>query len=144
MRTRAIAVTAVLLLATLAACGTDDGSGDSKADAKPAAASPTPPPAAVDPTVKYLADVHAAAFPSWDNTAPTDSELTAFPPDWCQALDAGHSVTYILDQEDLYPIGQTWGTKKEDAEQLVVLGVSSYCPTHRAAVVDELRAAGAY
>lgn len=142
MRSRAIAATAALLLATLTACG-GDGGGSGKADSKPAAAT-SKPAAAVDPATKFLADVHAAAFPSWDDTAPTDSELTAFPPDWCQALDAGHSVAYILGQDDLYPIGQSWGTAKEDAQQLVVMGVSSYCPKHRATVTAELRDSGAY
>lgn len=144
MRTRAITITTVttaLLLATLTACGGDGGSD--KADSKPAPAT-SKPAAAVDPATKFLADVHDAAFPSWVDAGPTDSELAAYPPDWCQALDAGHSVAYILDQNDLYPIGQTWGTKIEDAQQLVVLGVTSYCPKHRDAVIAELRDAGAY
>ncbi|MET9551107.1 hypothetical protein ABZY36_38385 [Streptomyces sp. NPDC006627] len=35
---------------------------------------------------------------------------------------------WILSGDDLYPIGETWGTEKTDANQLILLGTESRCP----------------
>jgi hypothetical protein len=135
MRHRAIAVAAALLLATLTACGSDDVSD--------ATASPSPSTSA-DPQVAFLASVTAAGFNSWSESQPTDEELVTYPPKWCSEFDADHSVQYVLDDPNLYPIGQDWGTAMPDAQQLVVLAVKAYCPEHRPMVVEELKASGAY
>lgn len=131
MRTRTAAVTAVLLLAALTGCGSD---GDAK---------PTP---TVGPEEKFLTSVHASDFDSWKAKGPTDVELVAYPPQWCAELTAGHSVEYILGMQgaNLYPIGADWGTAKPDAQELVVLGVTAYCPELRAQVTDELRDSGGF
>lgn len=136
MHTRTI--TAALLLAALATgCGSDG-------DAKPKAA-PKPTPT-VGPEEKFLAAARASDFDSWKAKGPTDAELVTYPPQWCAELTAGHSVEYILGMQgaNLYPIGTDWGTAKPDAQELVVLGVTAYCPEHRAQVTDELRDSGGF
>lgn len=136
MRTRTAA--ALLLLAALAAgCGSD---GDAKPKATP---KPTPTPT-VGPEEKFLTSAHASDFDSWKAKGPTDEELVTYPPQWCSELKAGHSVEYILGMQgaNLYPIGTDWGTAKPDAQELVVLGVTAYCPELRAQVTDELREGG--
>jgi len=116
------------------------GPADSdKGGAEASTASPT-----TSPEEEFLADAKGAAFDSWKTAAPTDTELTAFPPQWCAELKAGHGVAYILDDGSLYPIGQTWGTAKADAQELVVLGVTAYCPEYRDQVTQELRDSGTY
>ncbi|MGW2203407.1 DUF732 domain-containing protein [Streptomyces sp. NPDC001774] len=134
MRRTTTATLAAALLLTLTACGSDEPPAD-----KPAASSATP---TTSPSAAYLASVKAANFESWATEAPSDDELTALPPRWCTELTAGHSVAYILDDASLYPAGQTWGTAKPDAQELIVLGVTAYCPEHRAQVTEELRASG--
>lgn len=133
MRRTALAALAAALCLGLTACGSDELAAN-----KPAAsATPT-----TSPSAAFLASVKAANFESWATAAPTDEELTALPPRWCTELKAGHSAAYILDDESLYPIGQTWGTAKPDAQELLVLGVTAYCPEHREQVTKELRASG--
>lgn len=132
-RTTTATLTAGLLL-TLTACGSSE---QPTADKPAASATPT-----TSPSTQFLADVKAANFGSWVTAAPSDDELTALPPRWCSELKAGHSATYILDDASLYPIGQTWGTAKPDAQELLVLGVTAYCPEHREQVTEELRASG--
>lgn len=140
MRTRIATAAAVLLLAALATgCGSD---GDAKPKATP---KPTLAPT-VGPEGKFLTSVHASDFDSWKAKGPTDAELVAYPPQWCAELTAGHSVEYILGMQgaNLYPIGTDWGTAKADAQELVVLGVTAYCPGLRAQVTDELRDSGGF
>lgn len=134
MRARTTAALAALLLAALTGCGAD------ATPDKPAAT------AAVSPDEKFLSAVHDRSWESWAEKKPTDEELATFPPMWCTELKRGHSVAYILDanQGNLYPIGMTWGTKKKDAQELVVLGVESYCPEFRDQVTEELRSSGTY
>lgn len=135
MRTRTAAAALLLLAALAVGCGSDG-------DAKPKA-TPTP---TVGPEEKFLAAVHASDFDSWKAKGPTDAELVAYPPQWCAELKAGHSVDYILGMQgaNLYPIGSGWGTAKPDAQELVVLGVTAYCPELRAQVTDELRDSGGF
>ncbi|MCT2591117.1 hypothetical protein LHJ74_14570 [Streptomyces sp. N2-109] len=138
MRT-ATTITALLLLPLTAACSSDDSSSDSKAT--PTASSST------SPKQKFLADVRAAEFASWADARPTNEELLEFPPEWCTELKAGHSVEYVFDDFDgaaLYPSGMDWGTELADANQLLVLGVTAYCPDLREQVTKDLRENGGY
>ncbi|NEC92194.1 hypothetical protein [Streptomyces sp. SID12501] len=136
MRHTAAALLTATLLATLTACGTSS-SGDDKPAAKP---SPTPTVSKKDQYLKAARDI---TF----NGAPTDTELLVFPMLWCQELESGHSVEWMFDITGgggLYPVGETWGTKKADANSLLVAGVKAYCPENLDAVQEELRASGEY
>jgi len=129
---------AVVVLAAcvvLAGCSSGD-----KPDPKP---SPPVTPS-VAPVVPFMKAVEGADLTSYESGIPPFQELEVFPPQWCKALDSGHSVEWILGEAELYPAGQTWGTEKADAYQLVVFGVQAYCPKHSAAVLGELRTAGVY
>ncbi|WP_369253833.1 hypothetical protein [Streptomyces sp. R35] len=129
--------TALLLLAVLTACGSNS---DDKPTAKPSASATQ----SVDPLVKFTSAVDDAQLKSYATGIPAYQDLGAFPPQWCKALDVGHSVEWMLGDGGLYPIGQDWGTEKSDAYQLVLLGTRAYCPEHVGAVTDELKAAGEY
>ena len=111
--------------------------GCSNASAPAAKLSPSPTASKAD---QYLKTAHAITF----NGSPSDAALLAFPPKWCEALDAGHSVEWLLGDGNLYPIGNDWGTVKQDADSLVVAATKAYCPANLSAVTAELRAAGAY
>jgi hypothetical protein len=43
---------------------------------------------------------------------------------------------------DLYPYAANWGLKKADADQLLIIGVKTYCPKCEDRVTEELRASG--
>lgn len=135
MRHTAAGLLTATLLATLTACGTSS-SDDDKPAAKP---SPTPTVTKKDQFLKAARDI---TF----NGAPTDTELLVFPMLWCHELESGHSVEWLFDmsQGGLYPVGQEWGTKKSDANELLVAGVKAYCPENLDAVQEELRASGEY
>jgi hypothetical protein len=133
--TSAVLLAAALLLAT--GCGS---SSDDKPEAKPSA-SATP---SADPLVTFTKAVDDAQLESYATGIPVAEELGSFPPKWCAALDAEHSVEWMLGDGGLYPIGQDWGTKKADAYELVLLGTRAYCPKHVDAVTDELKASGEY
>ncbi|WP_405925800.1 hypothetical protein [Streptomyces sp. NBC_00035] len=135
---RTTALFALLLLVGTAACG--NSSDDDKPAAEPSASATQ----SADPLVKFTSAVDDAHLHSYETGIPAYQELSAFPPQWCEALDEGHSVEWMLGDGGLYPIGQDWGTKKPDAYQLVLLGTRSYCPKHVSAVTDELKASGAY
>ncbi len=125
-------ITVLLTAACLALAGCSD-SKPSTTDAKP---SPS-----VDKKATYLGAAREITF----NGEPTDEELLLYPPEWCAGLDAGHSVEWLFSMDTgLYPIGEQWGTKKPDANELLVAGVKAYCPENSAAVLDELRASGEY
>lgn len=134
MRHTTITLAAVMLLAG-AAVGCSSGASG-KADAKPS------PSKTVSTASRYLAAAHQIAF----NGSPSDEELLAYPPQWCDALDSGHSVKWLFDMTSggLYPIGQEWGTAKADANTLLVAGVRAYCPANLGAVQQELRDTGEY
>lgn len=106
-----------------------------------ATASPTQ---TVDKQTRFLTTVHSAGIASWAVNGPTDAELELYPDRWCTALGEDHSVAYILSggDDNLYPIGSSWGTKKPDAERVLVLAVTAYCPSLRPAVVQQLQASG--
>lgn len=126
---------AACLLATLTACG--GGGSDDKPAAK-ASASPT-----VSKKDQYLTAAREITF----NGSPTDTDLLVFPMLWCQELESGHSVEWIFDVTGgggLYPVGESWGTKRVDANELLVAGVKAYCPASLGAVQEELRASGQY
>lgn len=132
---RTAVVVCLLLAGTVAGCS----SGGDEQDAKP---SPS-----VSPTVskedRYLTAAHGITF----NGSPPDSELLAYPPQWCDALGSGHSVEWMFDMTgggSLYPIGMEWGTAKADANELLLVGVKAYCPARAATVQEELRASGEY
>ena len=136
--------TAILLTA---ACLALAGCSSSSDDSKPAAKSASPSPSAsVDPVVPFMKSVEDAHLASYETGIPPYQELELFPPKWCQALDQGHSVAWMfgMTQGGLYPIGPDWGTKKADANEVLVLGVKAYCPEHLAAVTAELKATGEY
>ncbi|MEU9142103.1 hypothetical protein AB0D33_40250 [Streptomyces sp. NPDC048404] len=106
-----------------------------------ASASSTP---SANPLVVFTKAVDDAQLESYATGIPAYQELRVFPPQWCKALGDGHSVEWILGDGDLYPIGQDWGTRKEDAYHLVLMGVRAYCPKHEGAVKEELRESGAF
>lgn len=131
--TALLTLTACLALAGCSSSGTSDH----KPTATPSS-SPT-----VSTEDQYLTAAHGITF----NGAPTDEELLLYPPRWCEELDAGHSVEWMFDMTGgggLYPIGDEWGTKREDANELLVAGVKAFCPENRDAVVEELRASGGF
>ncbi|MEU7474228.1 hypothetical protein AB0A94_38075 [Streptomyces sp. NPDC044984] len=131
------AIVLAVLALTLTACSSDDS--DSKAETTPSA-SPTP---AQDKEQQYLEAAHNIIF----NGTPSDAELAAYLPRWCQELDTGHSVEWMFDVTGgggLYPIGEQWGTAKADAHELLVAGVKAYCPENLDGVLEELRASGEY
>ena len=136
-RTTTAGILAALTL-TLTACSSDSGS--SKAAAK-ASSTPT-----TSPGDAFIASVIDAHLDSYTDGVPAADELEAFPPQWCASLDSGHSVAWMFDlrQGGQYPVGQTWGTKKADAYEVLVLGVKTHCPKHSDAVLEELRATGEY
>ncbi|MFD4711861.1 hypothetical protein ACFWN5_19625 [Streptomyces sp. NPDC058430] len=131
MSRTATVLLAAALLAGLTACGASEGG---KATTTPKAEP------AISKETRYLNAAHEITF----NGEPSDSELTAFPPQWFSALDAGHSVEWLLDDGGLYPIGDEWGTVKQDAYTLVATGTKAYYPENFDAVRDELRESGAY
>ncbi|WP_030917232.1 hypothetical protein [Streptomyces sp. NRRL B-24720] len=127
----------LLLIGTLAFSAVACGSGS---DAKPSAS-----PSATDNSDKFLDEVHAEHFDSWAETAPTDGEILMLPPEWCLELKDGHSVEYLLGESAAaYPNGPEWGTARPDANRLLVLGVTNYCPEYRDQVTKELRETGQY
>lgn len=140
MRTRTTLAACLLALAALTAGCSSDDSADSKPTAE-ASASPTQ-----DPGEAFTSAVTAANLDSYAETAPPAEELAEFPPQWCDALDSGHSVEWLfsVQQGNLYPIGMTWGTEKSDAYEVLVLGVKTHCPEHSDAVLEELRDNGLY
>lgn len=126
-----------LLLAACLLALTGCSSGSDEADAKP---SKSP---AVSRELSYLAAARDITY----NGTPSTQELLAYPPKWCEGLEAGHSVEWLFDMTgggSLYPIGMEWGTAKADANELLVVGVKNYCPGQAAAVQEELRASGEY
>jgi len=135
MRSTAIAtavLTTGLLLTACSSSGTD------------AKATASPKVTANKQTV-FLDAVHAAHIQSWATTAPTDDEITTYPPQWCDQLAAGHSLSNILSvRSGLYPSGSNWRTKIGDADQVLILGVTAYCPQYRAQVVQQAQASGNY
>lgn len=136
MRTRT--TTAGILAAvalTLTACSSSDDSD--QADTKPS------PSVTISKETQYITAARDITF----NGTPSDEELYAYPPQWCEALQSGHSVQWMFDMTgggSLYPIGMEWGTAKADAHELLVVGVRAYCPKHLSAVQDELRSTGEY
>lgn len=137
---RRTAITALLAAVTLALASCS-GSSDAETEAKPSA-TPT-----ADPGDAFMTSVIDAHLDSWADgmiRVPARDELTVFPPQWCDELDAEHTVEWILGQPDLYPVGESWGTEKSDAYQLVLLGTKAYCPKWTKQVRDELRESGEY
>ncbi|MFJ3759237.1 hypothetical protein [Streptomyces sp. NPDC090080] len=136
--TRTLAAAAALVATlTVAGCSSDSIDG--------AAPGPVPTVAPTEQFINSVIDAHLDSYASGVPAVPPADELEAFPPKWCDALAAGHSVEWMLDDsDDLYPVGENWGTEKADAYQLVVLGVVAYCPRYSAVVKKELREAGAY
>ncbi|MGW1963626.1 hypothetical protein ACWCPD_25760 [Streptomyces sp. NPDC001935] len=131
--------TTATLLATLllgAAVGCGSSGSDEKPAAKPSASS------TADNDARYLKAARQLSF----NGTPSDGDLLLYPDLWCEGLDAGHSVEWLFSMTDggLYPVGQDWGTKKADANTLLVTGVKVYCPDNSRTVLDELRASGEY
>ena len=125
---------AVLLAAGLALTGCGSNHTDTKQAAKPKHTE------TVSKATLYLVDAHEIQF----NGRPSDSDLLAFPPQWCKALDAGHTVAWMLGDGNLYPVGDNWGTAMPDAYTLVVSGTKEFCPRNLPAVKEELRASGNY
>jgi hypothetical protein len=133
MRTTTTAIAAALLLA-LTACGSGD---DDKPAAEPS------PSKTLSRQEQYLETAHEIAF----NGSPSDAALLAYPEEWCKQLDDGHSVEWMFEMfggGGLYPVGDDWGTKKDDANKLLVAGVKAYCPENLDAVRQELRESGEY
>lgn len=124
----------------LAAVGCSDRADTTGSDAKPSQS-----PSGSDAGDKFLAKVHARQFESWAESGPTDQELLALPPEWCQDLKDGHSVDNMLgDNASAYPIGPGWGTERPEAEELLMLGVTTHCPELRDQVIKEMQQARLY
>lgn len=138
MRTR----TALAALLAATTCLTLASCSDTSSDAKTKTSS-TP---TTDPGDAFISSVIDAHLDSYADGVPAAAELKAFPPQWCTSLDSGHSVAWLfsMQQGNLYPVGQTWGTEKSDAYEVLVLGVKTHCPKHTDAVLEELRASGEY
>ncbi|MEO3978097.1 hypothetical protein [Streptomyces sp. CAU 1734] len=140
MRTRTItAITAVLLLTTLTACGSDT---KDQAESEPRKKIPASP--SLTPELEFLTQAMAAGYDGWTDTAPIESDIMHFPKEWCGLLENGHSVDYVFGAAGKYPFGAGWGTKKPDAHKLLLLAVDTHCPTTRDQVTAELRDAGEY
>ncbi|MGW1047401.1 hypothetical protein [Streptomyces sp. NPDC002547] len=135
MRRITTALLTAALLASLAACGSDS---DTKPSAKPKA-SPT-----ISKEVQFLDAVHQASWQSWAQREPAAGDLIDFPQEWCDALGDGHTVKWMFDEGGLYPNGMEWGMQKDEANELLLMGVKVYCPQLREQVVEELRDSGAY
>ncbi|MEV8100291.1 hypothetical protein [Kitasatospora sp. NPDC085879] len=135
MRSTTLALATVCLLVGAVACSPGTSSPAQAGSVEVSSSSPSRQD-------QFLTDIHIASIGSWATSAPTGSELLAYPDKWCSALDDGHSVAYILNSNDMYPVGPSWGTKLADAERVLVLAVTDYCPSHRTAVVQELQARG--
>jgi hypothetical protein len=135
IRTTTAGILAVLALTLTACSGSSDGG-----DGKPAASTTAAP--SPDPDQQYLQAAHRIEF----NGTPTDEELLEYPGQWCDALQAGHSVEWLFSSGGggLYPVGLDWGTVKQDAHELLVAGVKAYCPDHADTVLEELRATDGY
>jgi hypothetical protein len=132
-------VTAACLL--LAGLVTGCSSGEQTPAVSKVSVSASP---SVDPVVAFMSSVEDARLDSYATGIPPYQEMEVFPPEWCKALDAGHSAAWIFGEGDLYPWGDAWGTEKTDAYQVLVLGVKAYCPKYSAALTAELRDAGVY
>lgn len=134
-RTITALLAATLVLAGVAGCS--DQSADPKAGTS-ASASPS-----VSAEDQFLREAKTLKF---TGTQPSLADLVALPPQWCDELEAGHSVEYLFDDggAGLYPYGSGWGMEKPDANELLVAGVKAYCPNSAGAVVEELRASGEY
>jgi len=132
--------TTATLLAVLLLAGAAVGCGSSGSDDKPTAKPSASSTAGND--ARYLKAARQLSF----NGKPTDGDLLLYPDLWCEGLGQGHSVKWLFSMTDggLYPVGKDWGTKKADANTLLVTGVKVYCPKHSAVVLDELKAAGEY
>jgi len=144
-RTNAIIIgSAAALIAAIIGTGiVVANSRDDDSDTPFVAQTTSSPAPTVNPQEQYLETAHGIPF----NGTPSDTELLLYPEMWCNELDAGHSVEWMFDMTQgggLYPIGEKWGTKKEDANELLVAGVKAYCPENLPAAQDELRASGEY
>ena len=130
--------TAILLAAGLALAGCGG------TPAKPAAAKSKPSPS-VDRDGQFITAVEDANL-SFNERHPSNDELLVFPPKWCAGLKAGHSVKYLfgIEAANLYPAGDDWGLRVDDATKLLVIGVHAFCPQFESRVTDELRASGDY
>lgn len=135
-------ITALLLAAltlSVAGCSTGDGSesgGDKPAKPK---AAPT-----ADRGEMFMTAVKDADLASYTDGMPPTGQLKSFPKQWCDALEAGHSVEWILGDGGLYPLGDGWGTEKTDAHQLILLATNSHCPQYTKQVREELADSGEY
>ncbi|WP_458243749.1 hypothetical protein [Streptomyces sp. MAI_2237] len=131
---RTIMLFAVVLLASLTACGSRD-------EARYPAAHPkgTPTVGKED----YLRVAHDLPY---TEGKPTDQELLAFPPRWCHGLAQGHSVRHLFSfsGDGLYPAGQDWGMLQADANDLLTTGVNVYCPQYWNHVKQDVKANGGF
>lgn len=133
MRTRTALTAAAALLAAVALTSCGPGP-EAKPKTKPT----------LSPQDKFLGDIVDHPIHSWDDNGPTQKELVAYPKKWCAGLKEEHSVRYLFDEGDLYPIGWDWGTEQSDAYKVLLLAVDAYCPTYRPQVAKELRESGDY
>ncbi|HEX2656708.1 MAG TPA: hypothetical protein VHU40_00485 [Polyangia bacterium] len=110
----------------------------------PPTAKAKPTPSATSAEDKFVAAMAKADIKSWEDKGPSYDELHAYPKQWCAGLDEGHSVEWLLGDGGLYPIGEDWGTKIDDARKVLVLAVTAHCPEYRDEVTQELRESGEY
>ncbi|MFF1718681.1 hypothetical protein [Streptomyces sviceus] len=125
---------AVVILASLSACGSRD-------EARYPAAHPKG-----TPTVGKEDYLRVARSLAYTESRPTDQELAALPPKWCHGLAQGHDVEYLFSftGDDLYPAGQDWGMVEADANDLLTTGVNVYCPQYWKQVKQDLQANGGF
>lgn len=137
-RTASIGLLIICLALPGCTSGSDDGGGGDDKPAKPKAA-PT-----ADRGETFMTAVKDADLDSYTDGMPPTGQLKSFPKEWCNALEAGHSVAWILGDGGLYPLGDGWGTEKADAHQLILLATNTHCPQYTKRVREELRDSGGY
>lgn len=132
MRTTTTTTLAALLLVSLTACGTVDGSST------PGTTAPSPEDTRTAKQ-RFLVDAFSADFEGWTDFAPIETDLAHFPAAWCKELGQGGTVASLFDKKgDLYPAGSDWGTTKSDANKLLLIAVDTHCPELRNQVTEEL------
>ncbi|MFF7369367.1 hypothetical protein [Streptomyces tricolor] len=132
----ALAALVLITAASLTACGGND--------TKPTAKAKPTPIQTIAKEDKFLDAVHLTSWQSWQDTQPADGELIEFPQMWCEGLTEGHSVAFLFSEGGLYPSGRDWGTRKAEANELLLMGVKAYCPDKVDEVTQELRDSGEY
>lgn len=130
MKKIAIAAGSILLLASLAACGSSS-TDTTSTDTNTVAVAPDPTPAYVSPEDTFLADVHGMNNYYIENT--TDSNLLDIGTSTCSALADGNTI------EDIITYLATSGTfdntdQAEAGGMIIAAAVMDLCPEYSSEV----------